>query len=74
MTDQTEDFRDYITQTAKMRAYRGKVEPGTPLAPKTESTEPPKMVFDNPALTGTRPALAAASSPAPPICLPSASS
>jgi hypothetical protein len=34
MTNQTEDFRDYITATAKMRAYRGKIEPGSPLAPK----------------------------------------
>jgi len=25
MTDQTEDFRDYITQTQKMRALSGKV-------------------------------------------------
>ncbi len=32
MTDQTEDFREYITQTQKMRAYRGKIEPGSPLA------------------------------------------
>jgi len=37
MTDQTEDFRDYISETQKMRAYRGKIEPGSPLAPK----EPP---------------------------------
>ena len=34
MTDQTEDFRDYITATQKMRAYRGKIEAGSPLAPK----------------------------------------
>jgi hypothetical protein len=32
MTNQTEDFRDYITVTQKMRAYRGKIEPGSPLA------------------------------------------
>jgi serine/threonine protein kinase len=32
MTDQTEDFREYITQTQKMRAYRGKIEAGSPLA------------------------------------------
>jgi serine/threonine protein kinase len=26
MTDQTEDFREYISQTQKMRAYKGKIE------------------------------------------------
>jgi serine/threonine protein kinase len=34
MTDQTEDFRDYITATQKMRAYKGKIESTSPLAPK----------------------------------------
>ncbi|HXS52881.1 MAG TPA: serine/threonine-protein kinase, partial [Usitatibacter sp.] len=44
MTDQTEDFRDYITQTQKMRAYKGKIESGSPLAPKAAAPapEPPK--------------------------------
>ena len=32
MTDQTEDFRDYISATQKMRAYRGKIEETSPLA------------------------------------------
>jgi serine/threonine-protein kinase len=32
MTDQTEDFREYISETQKMRAYRGKIEPHSPLA------------------------------------------
>jgi serine/threonine-protein kinase len=62
MTDQTDDFRDYITATAKMRAYRGKIEPHSPLAPKAPKTPPaatppeqaPRIVFDNPALTGTQ--------------------
>jgi eukaryotic-like serine/threonine-protein kinase len=54
MTDQTEDFREYITQTAKMRAYRGKIEPGSPLAKEAEA-EVPRIVFDNPVLTGTGP-------------------
>ena len=40
MTDQTEDFRDYITATQKMRAYRGKIEAGSPLAPKRRRREP----------------------------------
>ena len=30
MTDQTEDFRDYISATQKMRAYKGKIEPDQP--------------------------------------------
>jgi serine/threonine-protein kinase len=33
MTNQTEEFEEYITATAKMRAYKGKIEPGSPLAP-----------------------------------------
>jgi serine/threonine-protein kinase len=37
MTDQTEDFRDYITATQKMRAYRGKIEASSPLAPQAEA-------------------------------------
>jgi len=32
MTDQTEDFSEYISQTQKMRAYRGKIEANSPLA------------------------------------------
>ncbi|APV50500.1 hypothetical protein BWI17_12845 [Betaproteobacteria bacterium GR16-43] len=32
MTNQTEDFREYISVTQKMRAYKGKIEPGSPLA------------------------------------------
>jgi serine/threonine-protein kinase len=40
MTDQTDDFREYITQTQKMRAYRGKIE--GPLAAKiAEQVAPP---------------------------------
>ena len=35
MTDQTDDFKEYITATQKMRAYKGKIEPGSPLAPRT---------------------------------------
>ncbi len=33
MTNQTEEFEEYITATAKMRAYKGKIEAGSPLAP-----------------------------------------
>ena len=41
MTDQTEDFRDYITATQKMRAYKGKIESTSPLAPKPDLAAPP---------------------------------
>jgi serine/threonine-protein kinase len=42
MTNQTEEFKDYISITQKMRAYRGKIEPGSPLAPApTEDAEAP---------------------------------
>ena len=44
-TDQVDDFKDYITQTQKMRAYRGKIEPGSPLAaaaaPAAVAAKPP---------------------------------
>ncbi|HWH42996.1 MAG TPA: serine/threonine-protein kinase [Usitatibacter sp.] len=42
MTDQTEDFRDYISATQKMRAYRGKVEPpaAAPAAAKAKPRVP----------------------------------
>jgi serine/threonine-protein kinase len=33
MTNQTEEFEEYITATQKMRAYKGRIEPGSPLAP-----------------------------------------
>ena len=50
MTDQTEDFREYITQTQKMRAYRGKIE--GPLAAKIAAQSmvppPPKPVEERP--------------------------
>jgi len=40
MTDQTEDFRDYISATQKMRAYKGKIEGSSPLAPKKPAIPP----------------------------------
>jgi len=42
MTDQTEDFKEYITATQKMRAYKGKIEPGSPLAPREAAAPAPK--------------------------------
>jgi hypothetical protein len=51
MTDQTDDFRDYITATQKMRAYRGKIEASSPLgqqaaaeASKAAAPAPPAEV------------------------------
>jgi serine/threonine-protein kinase len=69
MTDQTEDFRDYITQTQKMRAYKGKIESTSPLAaqaareaaqaaPVEEKKKPPAPV------PVAKPALAAPMPPA----------
>src|SRR5262249_50643680 len=52
MTDQTDDFRDYITNTQKMRAYRGKIESTSPLAKLENPTEPPRMNFENPVIEG----------------------
>jgi hypothetical protein len=43
MTNQTEEFEDYITATQKMRAYRGKIEAHSPLAALGNPT------FDEPA-------------------------
>ena len=48
MTDQTEDFRDYITQTQKMRAYRGKIEATSPLAAAPEAPKQPRIMLENP--------------------------
>jgi serine/threonine-protein kinase len=41
MTDQTDDFKEYISETQKMRAYRGKIEPNSPLAPKAAPAPAP---------------------------------
>jgi serine/threonine protein kinase len=40
MTDQTEDFKEYISETQKMRAYRGKIEPTSPLAASSPAPTP----------------------------------
>jgi len=59
MTNQTEDFRDYITVTQKMRAYKGKIEPGSPLAVAAEA-----------AAAATAAAAAAPPPPKPEVRLP----
>jgi serine/threonine-protein kinase len=49
MTNQTEEFEEYITATQKMRAYRGKIEAGSPLAPVTPVTPaPPEPAAEEP--------------------------
>ena len=71
MTDQTEDFREYITQTQKMRAYKGKIESTSPLAaPAAQPAAPPpaeKKPAPPPAEPRKKPAPApVAASPMPP--------
>ena len=43
MTDQTEDFREYISQTQKMRAYKGRIEGplGAKMQAQAATTAPP---------------------------------
>jgi len=55
MTDQTDDFKEYISETQKMRAYKGKIEPTSPLARAAAS----------PAAAAPAPAPAPAPKPAP---------
>jgi serine/threonine-protein kinase len=47
-TGEIDEFKDYITQTQKMRAYRGKIEATSPLAvtvtPEPAPAPPPKPV------------------------------
>jgi serine/threonine protein kinase len=52
MTDQTDDFREYITQTQKMRAYRGKIE--GPLAAKMAAQNSPPPPAPEPAKPAPR--------------------
>ena len=48
MTNQTAEFEDYITATQKMRAYRGKIEAGSPLAPAVPPPPDPEPAPDEP--------------------------
>jgi len=41
MTNQTEEFEEYISATAKMRAYKGKIEAGSPLSPAPAAAAAP---------------------------------
>ncbi len=65
MTTPTEQFQDYITATQKMRAYRGRSEPGSPLAREAagRATAEPAAARPQPRYT-TQPAPESAS-PAP---------
>jgi serine/threonine-protein kinase len=57
MTNQTDEFEEYITATQKMRAYRGKIEPGSPLAAlENPLLEPDPEERDRRPATRTRPA------------------
>jgi len=70
MTDQTEDFRDYITQTQKMRAYKGKIEATSPLAAQAAQAQAPAPAEKKPAPPPPEPKkkapAPAAASPMPP--------
>ena len=70
MTDQTEDFRDYITQTQKMRAYKGKIEATSPLAAQAAQAPAPAPAEKKPAPPPPEPKkkapAPAAASPMPP--------
>ena len=76
MTDQTDDFKEYISQTQKMRAYRGRIEANSPLAkqenvaaapapapepPKPKPAPPPEKKPPAPRVSLPNPALEAAS-------------
>jgi serine/threonine-protein kinase len=66
MTDQTEDFRDYITATQKMRAYKGKIEAGSPLAPKAPAPPaPPPAPAPEPPKPKPKPVARPAPAPVP---------
>src|SRR3954469_5374484 len=60
MTDQTEDFRDYITATQKMRAYRGKIESTSPLAAQPQAAAAAPERRNKPAFRPAPPQPAAA--------------
>jgi len=58
MTDQTSEFKEYISETQKMRAYRGKIEPGSPLGRQmaaTATAEPPAKAAPKPAPVKPKP-------------------
>jgi serine/threonine protein kinase len=67
MTDQTEDFREYISQTQKMRAYKGRIEgplgakmqqqaAATPAPPPVEERKPTRSTPRPMNLPGPQPA------------------
>jgi serine/threonine-protein kinase len=48
-TGVVDEFKDYITATQKMRAYRGKIEPGSPLAAAPAPAKAPAPSAPKPA-------------------------
>jgi serine/threonine-protein kinase len=69
MTDQTEDFREYITQTQKMRAYKGKIEATSPLAAQA-AREAAAPVETKPAAPPPEPKKKPAPAPSPAAASP----
>jgi serine/threonine protein kinase len=68
MTDQTSEFKEYISETQKMRAYRGKIEPSSPLGRQmatTATAEPPAKPAPKPAPAAKAKAKAPPTAPAP---------
>jgi serine/threonine-protein kinase len=57
MTDQTEDFREYISQTQKMRAYKGKIEGphAAKLVAQSAAPPPPPPVAERKPVVTPRP-------------------
>ncbi len=67
MTDQTEDFRDYISATQKMRAYKGKIEATSPLAAQPQPPKPAPPPSPAPPVAERRSAPPPRPTPAVPI-------
>jgi serine/threonine-protein kinase len=57
MTDQTEDFREYISQTQKMRAYKGRIEGplGAKMQPPPAPAAPPPVEERKPTRAAPKP-------------------
>jgi eukaryotic-like serine/threonine-protein kinase len=65
MTNQTDEFKDYISATQKMRAYRGKIEAGSPLAQATAPAPAPVAAPAPPPPPAPVPVPAPVAAPAP---------
>jgi len=54
-TGDIDEYKDYISQTQKMRAYRGKIEATSPLAAMAEKEAPPEPAPAAPAAPAPKP-------------------